>query len=174
MKKNLILAGVMAAMICLATFLHITVGISGYIHLGDAVIYLAAALLPNPYAAAAAAVGAGLADVLVAPVWAPFTVAIKAVMVFCFTAKKDRILCRRNLLAPWFAGLVCIGGYYVAETVILMLSGTLWQAAFIGAVAGIPFNTVQVVGCGIAYIALGAAWDRLNLKKRLQRLGFTR
>ena len=113
MKKNLILAGVMAAMICLATFLHITVGISGYIHLGDAVIYLAAALLPNPYAAAAAAVGAGLADVLVAPVWAPFTVAIKAVMVFCFTAKKDRILCRRNLLAPWFAGLVCIGGYYI-------------------------------------------------------------
>ena len=170
MKKNIIFAGLMAAMICLATFLHITVGASGYIHLGDAAIYLAAALLPTPYAVAAASVGAGLADVLVAPIWAPFTVVIKAVMVLFFTAKKERILCRRNLLAPWFAGLVCVGGYYVAEMVILLLGGeNNLQLAAVGAVAGIPFNTVQVVGCGIAYIALGAAMDRLNIKKRLQK-----
>lgn len=92
MKRNVILAGVLAAMVCMATsFLHIPIVGGGYVHLGDTVIYLAAALLPMPYAMAAAAVGAGLADVLVAPVWAPFTVVIKAVMVLAFTAKKRAV-----------------------------------------------------------------------------------
>ena len=45
----------------------------GYIHLGDALIYLAAVLLPAPYAMAAGAIGGGLADLLTAPVWAPAT-----------------------------------------------------------------------------------------------------
>lgn len=171
MKKNVVLAGLMAAMICLATtFLHIDVGTSGYIHLGDAIIYLAAVLLPAPYAVAAASVGGVLADVFSgAAMWALPTAIIKAVMVLAFTAKKDRILCPRNLLAPLWAGLVCVGGYYVAETVILVLGGSAWSAAAISAVAGVSFNTVQVVGCGIAYLAAAAALDRLDIKKRLAR-----
>ena len=172
MKKNIVLTGVLAAMICLATtFLHIDVGTSGYIHLGDAVIYVAAALLPTPYAVAAASIGGVLADVFSgAAMWAIPTAIIKAVMALCFTAKKERLLCLRNWLAPLFAGLVCVGGYYVAETVILVLGGSAWPAAFVGAVAGISFNTVQVVGCGIAYIVLAAALDRLAIKTRLSRM----
>lgn len=171
MKKSIVMAGLMAAMICLATtFLHINVGTSGYIHLGDAIIYLAAVLLPTPYAVAAASIGGVLADVFSgAAVWALPTALIKAVMVLFFTAKKEKILCRRNWLAPLWAGLVCVGGYYVAETVILVLSGSAWPAAAIGAVAGISFNTVQVVGCGVAYIAVSLGLDRLGLKKRLQK-----
>ena len=49
--KYQILTGLMAAMITLMTayLCHIPTGINGgYIHLGDAVIYLAAALLPTP------------------------------------------------------------------------------------------------------------------------------
>ena len=173
MKRTVVMTGLLAAMICLATtFLHINVGTSGYIHLGDAVIYLAATLLPTPYAVAAAAIGGVLADVFSgAAVWAVPTAIIKAVMVLAFTAKNERILCRRNLIAPLLAGLVCVGGYYMAETVILVLGGSAWPAAFIGAVAGIAFNTVQVVGCGIAYIAVAAALDRLSVKKRLQKFG---
>ena len=173
MKRNIVLAGLMAAMICLATtFLHINVGTSGYIHLGDAIIYLTAVLLPTPYAVAAASIGGVLADIFSgAAVWAVPTAVIKAVMVLCFTAKNSRILCRRNLLAPVWAGMICVGGYYVAETVILVLGGSAWQAALIGAVAGVSFNTVQVVGCGIAYIAVAVALDRLHIKKRLEKLG---
>lgn len=171
MKKNVVLAGLMAAMICLATtFLHINVGASGYIHLGDAIIYLAAVLLPTPYAVAAASVGGVLADVFSgAAMWALPTALIKAVMVLFFTAKKEKLLCRRNWLAPLWAGLVCVGGYYVAEMVILVLGGSAWPAAVIGAVAGVSFNAVQVVGCGIAYIAVAVGLDRLGLKKRLQK-----
>lgn len=170
MKRNVILVGVLAAMICVATsFLHIPIVGGGYVHLGDTVIYLAAALLATPYAVAAAAVGAGLADVLVAPMWAPFTVVIKAVMVLAFTAKNERLLCRRNAVAPLIAGVIGVVGYYIAEVVILRLSGGTLATAGVAALAAVPFNAMQEVAGGVAFILLAAALDRLDIKKRLKR-----
>ena len=83
----------LAALITVMTawFCHLPVGINGgYIHFGDAVIYLAAAILPRPYALAAAAIGAGLADVLTAPMWAPATIVIKMLLVLPFTNKEAK------------------------------------------------------------------------------------
>ena len=60
--KYLTITGLMAAMITIMTayICHIPTGINGgYIHFGDSLIYLAAAILPTPYALAAAAVGGG-------------------------------------------------------------------------------------------------------------------
>ena len=171
MKRNVILVGVLAAMVCVATsFLHIPIVGGGYVHLGDTVIYLAAALLPTPYAMAAAAVGAGLADVLVAPMWAPFTVVIKALMVLAFTAKKERLLCGRNAWATLVAGAIGVAGYYVAEAVILCLSGSELAVSAVTAVAAIPFNAMQEVAGAIAFVVLAAALDRLEIKKRIRRL----
>jgi uncharacterized repeat protein (TIGR04002 family) len=171
MKRNVVLAGVLAAMVSVATgFLHIPIVGGGYVHLGDTVIYLAAALLPTPYAVAAAAVGAGLADVLVAPIWAPFTVAIKAVMVLAFTAKKERLLCRRNLWAPLIAGVIGVVGYYIAEVVIFCASGGEWLAVSVAALAAVPFNALQELAGGVAFLLLAAALDRLETKKRLRRM----
>ena len=170
MKKNIVLAGLLAAMVCVATtFLHIPIVGGGYVHLGDTVIYLAAALLPTPYAMAAAAVGAGLADLLVAPMWAPFTVLIKALMVLAFTAKKETLFCRRNALAPVLAGVIGIAGYNVAEAIILWLSGSALATAGVTAVAAIPFNAMQEVVGGVAFVLLALALDRLQIKKRLAR-----
>lgn len=171
MKKNIVLVGVLAAMVCVATtFLHVPIVGGGYVHMGDAVIYLAAALLPAPYAMAAAAVGAGLADVLVAPMWAPFTVVIKAAMVLAFTAKKERLLCGRNACATLVAGVIGVAGYYVAEVAILWLSGSEFAASAVAAVAAIPFNAVQELAGGIAFVLLAAALDRMDMKKRLSRM----
>ena len=63
-----VMAALFAAIITVVTayVLRIPTG-NGYIHLGDSFIFLAASLLPLPYAIAAAAVGAGLADALTAP-----------------------------------------------------------------------------------------------------------
>ena len=170
MKRNMVLVGVLAAMVCVATtFLHIPIVGGGYVHLGDTVIYLAAALLPTPYAVAAAAVGAGLADLLVAPVWAPFTVIIKAVMALAFTAKKERLLCRRNAWAILIAGIVGVIGYYIAEVAILWLSGGELAAVGVAALAAVPFNALQEVAGGVAFLLLAAALDRLEIKKRLTR-----
>ena len=80
---RLVTAALFAAAIAVMTayLLHIPLPTGGYIHLGDALIYLAACLLPVPYAAAAAAIGAGLADLLTAPMWVLPTLLIKALIV---------------------------------------------------------------------------------------------
>ena len=86
--------GLFAAMITIMTawLFHIPYGANGgYIHFGDALIYLAAVLLPRPYAMAAAALGGGLADLLTAPVWAPATMIIKMLIVLPFTSQDGRI-----------------------------------------------------------------------------------
>ena len=69
-----------AALICVTTayIFHIPFGVNGgYVHIGDSLIYLAAAFLPTPYAMFAGAIGGAMADILTAPVYAPATFIIK-------------------------------------------------------------------------------------------------
>lgn len=69
--KKLTFTALMAAMITIFTayICHIPVGQNGgYIHFGDSLIYIAACLLPWPYAMTAAAIGGGMADLLTAPI----------------------------------------------------------------------------------------------------------
>ena len=57
---NLTLTGIFAALITIFTAYigHIPVGANGgYVHFGDTIIYLAATILPMPYAMAAGAIG---------------------------------------------------------------------------------------------------------------------
>ena len=57
--RNITMAGLFAAMITIMTayLFHVPYGVNGgYIHFGDMLIYLAAVLLPKPYAIAAAAI----------------------------------------------------------------------------------------------------------------------
>ena len=164
----MILTGLLAAMVFLTTayVMHIPVGVgSGYIHLGDTVIYLAAVLLPTPYA-----IGGGLADLMSgAAVWMIPTVIIKSLMVLPFTAKKERMLCLRNGLAPIFSGLIGVAGYFVAEIVILCLSGSAFGAAVAGSAVSILPNGMQEIAGGVAFLLLAVAMDRLQLKKRLMK-----
>ena len=93
--RYLTYTGILAAMITLMTayVCHIPIGTSGgYIHFGDALIYVGAAVLPKPYAIAAAVIGGGLADLLTAPMWAPATMIIKMLIVLPFTSKKINFL----------------------------------------------------------------------------------
>lgn len=86
--SKLVTAGLFAAMITIMTayIFHIPYGANGgYIHFGDALIYLGAVFLPRPYALAAAAIGGGMADILTVPAWAPATVIIKMLIVLPFT-----------------------------------------------------------------------------------------
>ena len=56
-----------AALICVTTayIFHIPFGVNGgYVHIGDSLIYLAAAFLPTPYAMFAGAIGGAMADIL--------------------------------------------------------------------------------------------------------------
>lgn len=174
MKKNIVLTGLLAAMVFLTTayVMHIPVGTGGgYIHLGDTMIYIAAALLPAPYAMAAAAIGGGLADVMTgAAVWAIPTVIIKSLMVLPFTAKAPKMLCTRNAVATGIAGVIGIVGYGIAGAVIPLLSGSAWQAAVGASVASVLPNLVQEAAGAAAFILLALAMDRLHVKQRLSRI----
>ena len=89
--RTLVSTALFAGIICItiAYFLHIPVGGNGgFVHIGDTFIYLAAVLLPTPYAACAAAIGAGMADILTgAANWALATIIIKPILVLFFTNK---------------------------------------------------------------------------------------
>lgn len=149
-----------AAMIYVLTaFVHIPTQ-QGYIHIGDSLICLAAALLPAPYAVCAAAIGAGLSDFLSGyALWVVPTMIIKSVTVLLFTSKNQHIICRRNLFGVMLAMLVCVGGYYLA--------GALLYGDFAAALADIPTNIIQTVVSGVLFVVSGKTMDRLHIKNRL-------
>lgn len=142
-----------------AYMLHIPIPTGGYIHLGDALIYLAACLLPVPYAAAAAAVGAGLADLLTAPMWVLPTLVIKAVLVLFFTNRGERLLCRRNVAAIVLAGLFSPAAYALAGCA---MAGTM--TAFVPQFLG---TLVQGIGSGALFLVIAPALDGVKLKERV-------
>jgi uncharacterized repeat protein (TIGR04002 family) len=162
---NLSLAAVFAALIFLATMIHISIGINGgYIHVGDTLVYLCAAFLPTPYAVSAAAVGGALADVASgAPLWVLPTVLIKALSALCFTSKKQTILCARNYTALFTGAFFCCGGYYIAEVLI-------YNCGFIIPLASVPMNLIQTGASAVLFIAIGVIFDRMGLKNRLSKL----
>ena len=149
-----------AITIMTAYMLHIPIPTGGYIHLGDALIYLAACLLPAPYAVAAAAVGAGLADLLTAPMWVVPTLLIKALVALLFTCRRERLLCRRNCAAVFLACVLSPTAYALAGCI---LTGTL--AAFVPQFLG---TLVQGVGSGILFFVLAPALDGVKLKERVR------
>ena len=162
--KYITLTGLLAALITLFTayIFHIPMGLNGgYIHLGDALIYLAAVLLPTPYAMAAGAIGGGLADLLTAPMWAPATVIIKILVVLPFTSRHSKIFTKRNIVAPLIAMLITITGYYLAEVI---LYGK--EAAFL---ISVTTNSRQGVGSAAVFYILGAALDKAGVKALISR-----
>lgn len=160
--KYMALTGMLAALITVMTawFCHLPVGINGgYIHFGDAVIYLAAAILPRPYALAAAAIGAGLADVLTAPMWAPATIVIKMLLVLPFTNKEANVICKRNVLATVAAYVISGVGYYVAERLLFESGAVFWVSMMQSA--------LQALGSGVFFVFFGTALDRVKIKRRI-------
>ncbi len=167
-KRNYVLAAMMAALGCGVTmFLHIPTH-QGYIHVGDAVFFLAAVLLPGPYAAAAAAIGGGLSDLLSGyPLWILPTMLIKAGSTLAFTSRKETCLHSRNWLALGLAGVWCVGGYFAAGILLAMFSGAQGAAALAAAAADIPGNCVQTLASSLLFVAVAFSLDRTGMKKRL-------
>lgn len=160
--KRLTASAMFAAMIALTTayLFHIPIGANGgYLHFGDAFIYLAACLLPAPYAAAAAAIGGGLADFISgAPIWILPTMIIKPLTAIWFT-NRGKLLCKRNAAALLLAGITSNAGYYFAEVI---LTGN-WIAPLATQWGGL----VQSGGSALVFLVIAAALDRVNIKRRL-------
>lgn len=155
------MTGFFASLITLMTayVCHVPVGaVGGYLHFGDAFIYLAAALLPRPYALAAAAIGGGLADLLTAPMWAPATIVIKMFVALLFTNKGTRLVSGRNVMSTIWAYLISGSGYYIAER-LMFENGAVFAVTM-------AQEAVQSIGSAVVFIALGIALDRMHIKTR--------
>ena len=154
---NTVYAGLFAALTALLTAaLHIPVG-NGYVHCGDAVIYLAAAMLPLPYAVAASAVGGMLADLISGyAVYALPTFIIKGLLALTFSLiGGPRKLEKRRIAAMIVCGLISVTGYWI--TAVILYSG--WTAQFAGTVPG---NCVQAAASGIVYAVIAMAMERMH------------
>ena len=153
------LTGLFAAMITLMTayICHIPYGANGgYIHFGDALIYIAAVLLPRPYALAAAAIGGGLADLLTAPMWA--TIIIKMLITLPFTSQNTKILNTRNIIAPFLALAISATGYYLAEGILF--------GSFLSPLASISGSVIQSGGSAVLFFLLAGALEKTHLKTK--------
>ena len=171
--KYITATGMMAALITIMTayICHIPVGTNGgYVHFGDSLIYLAAVLLPRPYAFAAAAIGGGVADLLTAPAWAPATIIIKMLITLPFTNKSKKIINTRNIIATVIAFLISGISYFLAEYLIFgtwtalldSVSGTMSAL-----VVSMSASLVQSGGSAIFFILFGIALDKSNIKQKL-------
>ncbi|MEG0546619.1 MAG: TIGR04002 family protein [Oscillospiraceae bacterium] len=170
---NLVMAAVFAALIAVMTaYVSIKTGLNeGYIHFGDSIIYIAACILPFPYAALAAGIGGGLADLLAgAAIWAPVTVIIKALNVIPFalvykfkmTKKPDKILNGATAAMPIASGLITLLGYTLAEKIMF---GLQYDSLWIFILTGL----IQPIGSAIMFYLIAAALDRVNFKNRIAK-----
>ena len=116
--RKLTMSALFTAMVCVATlFIHLPVPMTGgYVHIGDALIYLAATMMPMPYAIASAVVGAGLADAMGGYYVYIFpTAIIKMLMVLPLSSKSEKIVSVRNVIGLVAASAIGLAGYFVGK-----------------------------------------------------------
>lgn len=152
--KLLVLTGLMTALVTIATmFLMVPVPFtSGYIHLGDSMIFISVLLLGWKRGGFAAGVGSMMADMFLGYAgWAPWTLIIKLLMAvimgLCIElAKKDR----KNIAgisvataAAWLGFNFAIGGILSSEA--LSDPSGLAAGAELASTSALPafINTVQ-------------------------------
>lgn len=164
--RRMAVSGLFAALIYVFTaYLHIPTG-AGYTHAGDGLIYLAACILPTPYAVAAGAIGGALADGLTGfLVWMPATIIIKSVTALFFSNKGEKILTLRNILGIIPSLILCVVGYSLYEGIVMAKGFS--AAAVIAAFGQTPAYCIQVAASSVLYIAVALALDKVRFKKWL-------
>lgn len=135
-------SAVLSALCCIATIvIQIPSPMNGYINMGDAAVLLCAFTLPAPYAAAAAGIGSGIADILTGFVYySAGTVIIKALMAASASLLFHKIRYKNEFVSLLFSGIVC--------ELIMIIGYTVYASIFLGsgfaaAATSVPGNLVQ-------------------------------
>jgi uncharacterized membrane protein len=163
--RKMTMTALMAALIFTGTyFLKIPSPFGGYAHLGDCMIILAVCILGTGHGMLAAAIGAGLADLLGGyMIWVLPTMAIKGIWAFLMGTIMYRILKDRRY--GWLAGAVAGG----AVQILLYTLVKIPLYGPYGTLVEIPFEVVQTV-CGILFgSVLYMVLNRSAVWKRLKR-----
>lgn len=160
--KKLAYAGMFAAMIFVMTYFVKVPVASGYVHFGDALIYICAGILGGPWAILAGAIGEGLADLVGGyAIYAPATVIVKALIATPFVIvlkNSDKLVTKLSVLMTVVSGIITVGGYFIAD---LIIDKTY-------AIVDIPGNVIQAVGSALIFVALAFAFDKAKLKNKIK------
>lgn len=166
-KKNvnvmeLITTGIWIAIVAVVT-ISVTIPIpltTGYVNLGDSVVFLGVFLLGRKNGTIAAGIGSGMADLLIGyTAFAPFTLIIKAGMAFIFGTfllfsagkvdKSSKKFPLSRIIGVGLATLLMAAGYYFAEW---MITGNK-----VAPIVSIPWNILQgVIGGALALLLMVA------------------
>ena len=161
--SKLVLTALMLCLVLLATYsIRIPAPFTqGYVHLGDAFIFISVLLLGKKNGAIAAGMGSAMADLLGGyAAYAPWTLIIKFLMAFIMgmfvevSMKKKKNFVKIvgvplvQVIGMIIAGVIMVAGYALVDGVFAgnMLAGFL----------GIPFNIIQF-GVGIVIALIIAA-----------------
>ena len=152
-----------AAMIFGLTMLHVPIGAGGYIHVGDAVIYVTAMLMGGPWAFISAAIGAACADIVSGfAVYAVPSALIKILIAVPFvliSKKQSKLLSVRSAIFTIISGVITVLGYFAADLILYRE----------GAIADLPANIIQAAGSAVVFIVLAFALDRAGIKQRFEK-----
>lgn len=162
--RLMVMTALFAALIFVATRLSVPTGINNRIvHFGDAVIYIAACILPMPYAMLSGAIGAGLSDIMTpgCAIWVIPTMIIKPLLVPFFVAKAGKFITVRNCIGMIAAGVVGLIGYAIAEGIM--------TGNFIAPIVGLPLASVQPIGSAVFFVFIGFAFDAMKVKNYVTR-----
>lgn len=140
----------------------------GYVHPGDAMIFLSVLILGYKYGAAAAAFGGMFGDLLGGfAAWAPWTFCIKGIMALILGIiieaafrKKERsrsTLMFIEIIAMILAGAFMTAGYYVAEGIM--------YGNWVVAAVGIPWNIGQFAIGMVLAMVLAEALCKTHAKR---------
>ena len=155
--KNIAVTGMFAAMIYVLTmFVKVPLG-PGYVHFGDAMLYVCAMLMGAPWACIAGAIGEGLADVTGGfGIYFPATALIKVLisLPFIYARKDEKILSKRSALMTLPAGIITVIGYYIFDAIV--------NKAY--AFTFVVGNIIQAFGSAVIFIAVAAALDKTNIR----------
>lgn len=157
--KYLIMSALFCALIFVTTsFIKIPLAVTGYVHLGDAFVFLACVFLPMPYAVAAAGAGSALADLLGGYVlYAPVTLLAKSAMalIFCLFAKRNKAAF--DVIGVTLATVCMAFAYFVYEWILY---------GFAVSVANVPFNLLQGGVSAVAALFCAYSLKRYRYVKR--------
>lgn len=155
-----------AMMMCLIVIMTMIVKIPipmtrGYVHLGDAMIFMSVMILGKRGSIICGGIGSALADIFSGmAMWAPWTLVIKGVMGFVMASimGNEGHSKVRFIIGFVAAGIWMTAGYFVAEGIMY---GN-WAVAALG----IPWNIGQFVLGGVITMALTAVLCKTNLESR--------
>jgi uncharacterized repeat protein (TIGR04002 family) len=168
LKKMTTVAMFSAMIFVLTMFIKIPVA-SGYVHFGDALVYICAGVIGGPWSILAGALGEGVADIVGGyGIYAPATIVVKALIALPFaltSSKSEKILTPFTGLLTIISGMITVGGYYIAD---LIIDKTY-------AIVDIPGNVIQAVGSAVLFVVIAGAFDSVKIKKKITKtLGYTR